>query len=121
MTAHVFNRKLDSNFPATLSKTVITGLLRERLNYDGVVISDDIQMRAIADEYGFEAAIDHAIEAGIDIILIANNSLYEEDITARAAGVIKKLLLDGRVSEERINESFARIQRLKKRISTPQS
>ena len=118
MTAHVFNANLDSEYPATLSKPTITGILREELGYDGVVISDDMQMGAIADHYGFETAIQATIEAGVDIIAIANNSVYEEDIAARTIALIKQLVQDGKISEARINESYQRIQRLKSKLST---
>ena len=56
MTAHIFNANLDPVYPATLSKPIITGLLREELGYDGVVMSDDLQMGAIRRYYGFETA-----------------------------------------------------------------
>lgn len=116
MTAHVFNAHLDDKYPATLSKPIITGILRKQLGYDGVVISDDMQMRAIIDNYGFETAIQAAIEAGVDIILIANNSIYEEDSVPRSVAIIKKLVQDGTISEKRINESYQRIQKLKSRL-----
>ncbi len=116
MTAHVFNTELDPDYPATLSKPIITGLLREELGYDGVVISDDMQMGAIADHYGFETAIQATIEAGVDIIAIANNSVYEEDIAARTTSLIKQLVQDGAISEARLDESYQRIQRLKSKL-----
>lgn len=116
MTAHVYNANLDSEFPATLSKPVLTGLLRKQLNYDGVIISDCMQMRAITDHYGFEAAIRAAIEAGVDIILIANNSVFDEDAASRAIAVIKKLVRQGKISPQRINQSYLRIKELKERL-----
>ena len=79
MTAHVFNRQWDETDPATLSPAVITGLLREELGYSGVVFSDDMQMGAIQQFYTFEEAIRKALEAGVDVIAIANNSVYDED------------------------------------------
>ena len=121
MTAHVFNANLDPEYPATLSKPTITGILREELDYDGVVISDDMQMGAIANHYGFEPAIQATIEAGVDIIAIANNSVYEEGIAGRTVALIKQLVRDGKISEARINESYQRIQRLKGRLSKGQS
>lgn len=121
MTAHVFNANLDSENPATLSKSTITGLLRQELNYDGVVISDDMQMGAIANRYGFETALQATIEAGVDIIAIANNSVYEEDITARTVDIIKQMIRTGHISEARIDESYQRIQQLKRRISAHRS
>jgi len=116
MTAHVFNANLDPDYPATLSKSTITGILRKDLNYTGVVISDDMQMGAIANQYGFETAVQAAIEAGIDIIAIANNSVYEEDVVARTVTLVKQLVQDGKISETRIDESYQRIQRLKSKL-----
>jgi len=116
MTAHVFNAKLDDQYPATLSQATITGILREELNYEGVVISDDMQMGAIARYYGFETAIQKAIEAGADILAFANNSVYEEDVADRAIEVIWELVQAGTISEARIEASYRRIQHLKSRF-----
>jgi beta-N-acetylhexosaminidase len=87
------------------------------LNYDGVVISDDMQMGAIVSHYGFEMAIQKAIEAGVDILTFANNSVYEEDVAGRAIEVIRTLVQAGTISETRIDESYRRIQRIKSRLS----
>jgi beta-N-acetylhexosaminidase len=117
MTAHVFNADLDADDPATLSRSTIGGLIRGKLAYDSVVISDDMQMGAIADHYGFEAAIQKAIEAGVDILAFANNSVYEEDVAARAVALILRLVEGGAISEARIAASYRRIMRLKERMS----
>ncbi|MFO7444999.1 MAG: glycoside hydrolase family 3 protein [Ignavibacteriaceae bacterium] len=116
MTAHIFNSKLDADFPATLSKNIITGILRNQLNFNGVVISDDMQMKAISDHYGLETAIYRAIDAGVDILLFANNSIYDEQISGKAISIIKKLILEGKISRERIEQSFLRISKLKFKI-----
>jgi beta-N-acetylhexosaminidase len=116
MTAHVFNAHLDPDYPATLSRATITGLLRDELGYDGLVISDDLQMRAITDEYGFETVIRQAIAAGVDVLAFANNRVYEPDVAARAIGVIQDLVREGAISEERIAESYRRIRALKERL-----
>ncbi|MDI6727017.1 MAG: glycoside hydrolase family 3 N-terminal domain-containing protein, partial [Smithellaceae bacterium] len=113
MTAHIFHAGLDQDWPATLSRKIIRGLLREELGYDGMVISDDLQMGAIIHHYGFETAIGKAVEAGVDILIFANNSLYEEDIASRAIAVIKGLVQSGAISERQIDESYRRITRLK--------
>lgn len=114
MTAHIFNATLDPSYPATLSHATITGLLRNELNFEGVVISDDLQMKAITEHYGFDTAIRKALEAGIDILLITNNSgHYDEAISRRAFAVIQKLVEDGVISEARIDESYQRIRKLK--------
>ena len=116
MTAHVFNAKLDPDYPATLSKATLTSILRKELNYAGVVISDDLQMGAIASRYGFESAVQAALEAGIDIMALANNSVYEEDVVERAVTLVKQLVQEGKISEARIDESYQRIQQLKHRL-----
>ena len=114
MTAHVFNAHLDPNYPATLSQATITGFLRNELNYQGIVISDDLQMKAIAEHYGFETAVLKALEAGVDIILIANNSdKYDETIARRTVDLIRKFVREGVISEARIDQSYQRIRTLK--------
>ncbi len=119
MTAHIFNSKLDDKLPATLSHAVITGILRERLGYDGVVVSDDMQMRAISKYYDFTTAIQLAIAAGIDMLSIANSVTYQETAATRAAKIIRDLVDKGTISEDRINQSYRRIMRLKGRLPTP--
>jgi len=116
MTAHVFIANLDIQYPATLSRVTIRGILREELDYDGVVISDDMQMGAIVRHYGFGMAIRKAIDAGVDILVFANNSVYEEDVARRTIEVIRELVQAGTISEARIDESYRRIQRLKSRL-----
>jgi beta-N-acetylhexosaminidase len=117
MTAHVFNATIDPQYPATLSPTTVTGFLRKELKYDGVVISDDMQMGAITKQYGFETAVSLAIQAGLDIIAIGNNLVYVEDIVSQTIAIVKKLVQAGTISEERIDQSYQRIQRLKRRLS----
>ena len=116
MTAHVFNARLDRDEPATFSRPVVTGLLRDDLGYDGVVISDDLQMRAVSDRCGFETAVEKAVAAGVDILLVANNSVYDEDAVARSVAVMGNLVRQGKVSVSRIDRSFERILRLKSRL-----
>ena len=114
MTAHVFNADIDPDYPATLSSATITGILRSELGYSGVVISDDLQMKAISEHYGFEQAIRKALEAGVDILLITNNSSdYDETVARRTFTVIQQLVNEGVISEARIDQSYQRIRRLK--------
>jgi len=114
LTAHIFNAALDPDHPATLSRPTITGILRDELGWDGAVISDDLQMGAIRDAYGYEEAVALAIEAGIDILLIANQLVYEADVAERTIDIVERLVRSGRVSEERIQASYERIVRLKR-------
>jgi beta-N-acetylhexosaminidase len=120
MTAHIVNKKLDSEGnPGTLSKPILDGILRKKLNYQGVVISDDMQMHAITKHYGLEDAIRKAINAGVDIMCFSNNITGSDNRTVDAVHkIIRELLKNGQVSETRINESFKRISALKKKLGT---
>ena len=113
MTAHIFHAHLDSQLPATLSPAIITGLLRERLGYDGVVISDDIQMRGITDLFTVEKAIELALVAGVDMIAIANNLTDSGAMADRFFATVNRLLDKGILTAERIDQSYRRIMRLK--------
>ncbi|MGD8782422.1 MAG: glycoside hydrolase family 3 N-terminal domain-containing protein [Ignavibacteria bacterium] len=116
MTAHIFNGNLDSEYPATLSKNILTGVLRNQLGFDGVIISDDMNMSAITDHYGLEQAIELGITAGLDILIFANNLTYDEMIAEEAVEIIKELVDNGSINEDSINESYYRIINLKNRI-----
>ncbi|MFN3334808.1 MAG: beta-N-acetylhexosaminidase, partial [Caldilinea sp.] len=113
MTAHVFNAQLDPDSVATLSQPIITGILREELGFDGVVFSDDMQMGAIADNYGFEDAVVRTVEAGVDVIAIANNLTFDPEIATRIIELLAAAVADGRLSEARIDASCRRIMALK--------
>lgn len=123
MTAHVVHENLaaqrdDSGkfLPATLSAEVITGLLRDELGFDGVVISDDMQMGAITEVFGRDEAIELAVLAGVDILLFANNLQYEPDVAKRAHAVVRRMVDSGKVSRTRIEQSYARIIAFKERL-----
>lgn len=113
MTAHIFNGKLDPDLPATLSPTIVTGLLRSELGFDGVVISDDIQMRGITDRHKVEKAFELAIRAGVDIIAVANNTTRSGAISDRFVTTMMRLLDEGVIDEARIDASYQRVLRLK--------
>jgi beta-N-acetylhexosaminidase len=113
LTAHVFNAKLDAAHPATLSKPTVTGILREQLGWQGVVISDDMQMGAIRKAFGYEDALRLAIDAGIDMLTIAQQQVFEPGIVARTIDLIAGLVAKGSLTEARIDESYRRILALK--------
>ncbi len=115
MSAHVFNAKLDSQRPATLSKKVITGMLREQLGFNGVITSDDMEMKAISSQYGLENSVPAAIEAGIDVLCFGNNLSYDVDIAPKTIAIIERAVKSGRISEARITESYERVLALKRK------
>jgi beta-N-acetylhexosaminidase len=120
MSAHIVNKKLDPDGnPGTLSTPILTGILRNKLNYSGVVFSDDMQMMAITKHYGLEEAIRRAIIAGIDIMTFSNNiSGSEERTVDKVHQIIKNFVQTGVITEDRINQSYKRVVELKKRITT---
>jgi beta-N-acetylhexosaminidase len=119
MTSHIVNRKLDKNGnPGTLSADVLTGILRGRLKFKGVIFTDDMQMHAITKHYGLEDAIKLAIQGGVDIMTFSNNIQDSEDRTVdKVHSIIYKLVESGEVKRERIDESYRRIIDLKKRLA----
>ena len=109
MTAHITMKNVTSeDVPATLSHEIITGKLRKELGYDGVVITDAMNMGAILNDYPSGEAAVRAIEAGADIILTPHD--YAESFNA-----VLEAVRSGRISQARINESVLRILKLKYR------
>ena len=114
MVAHVVNRNLDpSGLPATLSYSMISGLLRHDLQFDGVVITDDMQMKAIADYYGLSTALTLAINAGADMFIFGNQLAPKANDPKELIDIIEKQVNSGEISEGRINEAYQHIIKLK--------
>ena len=117
MVAHVFNKNLDSTYPASLSYATITKLLRWKFGYHGVVITDDLQMGAISKKYGLKQTLKLAINAGVDILLIGNQLDPKQVVTTKKlVDTIVFLVKRGEVKEEDIDKAFKRIQVLKQKL-----
>ena len=113
MTAHVLVPALDERRPATLSKRVVTGLLREELKYDGVILSDDLEMKALANDYQVPASAVLAIEAGCDGLLICAGDV---DVQAAALEALVHAVESERLRMSRVEDALARQQRAKERV-----
>lgn len=109
MAAHILLPRLDPDYPATLSPAIITGLLREKIGYSGVVITDDMTMGAIAKHYPLKDAAVRAVLAGCDLVLVAHGYSQVQE----AAQGLKEALADGRLTWARVDESVARVLALK--------
>ncbi|MEV5311568.1 glycoside hydrolase family 3 N-terminal domain-containing protein [Streptomyces sp. NPDC052610] len=110
MTAHILFPALDdSGDPATLSRPVLTGILREQLGYDGVVVTDSLDMAGVRQKYGDERVPVLALKAGVDQLLNAPRL----DLAWNA---VLKAVQDGELTEERLEESILRVLRLKARL-----
>ncbi len=117
MTAHIFNATLDAELPATLSRPVITGILREQLGFDGVIITDDMRMRAISDIYSPADAILKAVHAGVDMIAISNNIPGKQQITPdEAFTILQDHVGTGLIARARVDESYRRIMAFKAKL-----
>jgi beta-N-acetylhexosaminidase len=111
MTAHVVFPALDKELPATLSSRIVTGVLRQELGYEGVVFSDDMEMKAITGNFNVEEAALSSVRAGIDVLL------YCHDLS-KAVSIFNLLCREARQDSQlraRIDESCVRISKLKMR------
>ena len=95
MAAHVVNGQIDPTAPASLSRATVTDLLRGQLGWDGVVVTDDLGAAAITETFGFEDAIELALNAGNDLLLFANQHDYDPDLAARVIDVVEALVGQG--------------------------
>ncbi|MGG3469784.1 beta-N-acetylhexosaminidase [Neobacillus pocheonensis] len=109
MVAHILVKKIDPNYPASMSKTIITDLLRKQYGFRGVVISDDMTMGAIAKHYNLKDAAVRAVNAGSDIILVGHGM----DNVATIYNGIYSAVTNHTISEDTINKSVYRILSLK--------
>jgi beta-N-acetylhexosaminidase len=112
MTAHVLYPQIDPDYPATLSQKILTGLLREKLGYDGVVISDDFLMKAISDRYGIGEAARLFLEAGGDIPLICRDEGEQEKMLE----YLEKAVREGGLLKMNLEQSVNRVMFLKQRF-----
>jgi beta-N-acetylhexosaminidase len=112
MAGHVVNRHLDAKHPASLSRAVVGDLLRGELGWDGVTVTDDLQAAAITRTFGADEAVLLALEAGNDLLLFANQQVYDADIVDRVVATIAGAVRSGRIPESRIDEAHARVTRL---------
>lgn len=113
MIAHILLPKLDPKYPASMSKAVITDILRGDLNFDGVVITDDITMGAIVKNYNVGDAAVVSVNAGSDIILVGHGS----DNQVSVIRALKNAVEGGTINEERVDESVYRILKLKQKYN----
>ena len=116
MVGHINLDKFDKVYPATLSKNILKGILRERLDFDEVVFSDDMKMKAISDLYGFEQSIVLAINAGVDVLLYSSYFTSTSSVIKDVTRVIAQAVKDGKIDKKEIEDSYKRIVRLKNDI-----
>lgn len=118
MAAHVFLDIMsdDGKVPTSLSKKAITGVLRTQLGYQGVVVSDDMAMGAIANNFTSEAAIIKAINAGTDIVMMSYRKNTKGSLGSWVHSVIKQAVANGQINKQTITNAYNRIQTLKNKL-----
>lgn len=109
MVSHAMYPQIDSDYPASLSKAIITDWLRKDIGYNGVVVTDDMDMGALANHYTFGDMAVQSILAGSDILLVC----HEYEHMQEAYNGLMKAVKDGRISKERLDESVKRILLMK--------
>ena len=116
MVAHVINRQLGDDLPASLSPLVVREKLRNDLGFKGVVVTDDLAMGAITKHYGLEEALKMAILAGCDMLCLSNNGggTYDPELVPHAVEAIQQMVETGELSAKDIHTAAERIRALKK-------
>lgn len=118
MSAHIVNRHLDdSGLPATLSHKVLTGLLRNQLHFNGVIITDDMQMKAISENYELGNALVLAINAGADMLIFGNNLTVKPQNPKDLIDIIEAKVLKGDIKQARIDEAYKHVMQLKQSLT----
>ncbi|MFA6430993.1 MAG: glycoside hydrolase family 3 N-terminal domain-containing protein [Candidatus Margulisiibacteriota bacterium] len=116
MSSHVFNADVDEEYPASLSAGHIQGVLRNKLGYSGVVVTDDLQMGAISQNYKLKEIVVRTINSGTDIMLFPNFFKIDKKLPTKIKNIILAAIKKGEIDPARIDESYKRIIELKKKI-----
>ncbi len=119
MTAHIYLKQYDAERPASLSPAITTGLLREEIGFNGLIITDDFNMGAIKDHYTIEEACIQTIIAGSDLIIIAHEPIEDPLIVSKIIHAIEQAIKEGRLSASRIDASYERIMHAKATFACP--
>lgn len=118
MSGHLYNANLDSIYPASLSYNTITGLLKDSLGFSGAVISDELLMGAIVNNYSFEQAVELAINAGTDILLYRTNERNNLSLVREVINIVEQKVNAGLISMSRIDDAYHKILTLKQGITS---
>ena len=117
MVAHVFNKNIDATYPATLSNKTVNELLRKQLGFEGVVITDDLQMGAISHKFGLKNTIKFAVNAGDDILLFGNQLDPKRVVsTEKLVNTMISLVNSGEIKLDTIKKANSRIKKLKGKL-----
>ena len=119
MIGHLYHPRFSdgAKLPASLSRRAVQALRASYIGFDGVVVSDDMEMGAVSDDYSFEERVIKAVNAGTDLIVFSNVSGRDPELGPKIHAVIADAVRDGRISRTRIEEAYGRIKMLKRRLA----
>jgi beta-N-acetylhexosaminidase len=115
MTSHTIYPALDPRHPGTFSRAIISSLLRDELNFSGVIITDDLEMGAVGERYSQEDATLAALKAGVDLLLVCN----DQNKMSQTAETLSRGLDRGLVDPEHVALALARVEKLRKEYLEP--
>ena len=117
MPGHLVHAELASDgVPVSISRAAINGLLRKKLKFNGLVMSDDLQMSAIAANYSYKAAVIHAVNAGVDVLMISNSRGADPKLPAKTIAIISAAIDAGQIPSGTVEAAYKRIQSAKATI-----
>jgi beta-N-acetylhexosaminidase len=115
MTSHILFKQIDPTLPATMSEPILQGILRKQLGFNGLIVSDDLEMKAIADNYGIDQVIIRGANAGIDLFFIC----HDPELQNRAIDILIQAVERNEVPRERIEQANRRIDEVVKKFYRP--
>ncbi|WP_024955130.1 glycoside hydrolase family 3 N-terminal domain-containing protein [Sulfurospirillum arcachonense] len=113
MVGHISLDKFDKIYPASLSKNTIKGLLRNKLEFQGVVFSDDMRMKAISDRYTLKESVKLAINADVDVLVFSSYFTKKSSVIKEVTDIILEAVKKGEIKKEEIIDSYERVVKLK--------
>jgi beta-N-acetylhexosaminidase len=116
MVAHVYLKRFDLEYPATLSNAIVNGVLRQEMGYDGMVISDDLLMKGVSQKFNLSQRLILAINAGVDMLIISEPTIEGVSTIERVNHLLQKAVERGDIKEQSIKNAYERIMALKKEL-----
>ncbi len=117
MLGHLFHHSFDEKLPTSLSPAISQDLLRRQLGFKGVIITDDLQMKAITDTCGLEESVCLALAAGVDMIIVGNNLEYDPGFLQRAVSAVLLAIEENRITEDRIFEAWQHVKEMRRLLN----
>ena len=119
MVSHIFNSNIDENYPASLSEKTVKDILIDKIGFDGLIVSDDYDMKAIRDNYSLRDIVVNSINSGINLMIFSNNIESKDgNLPIKIRKIIKKEIELGNIKIEDIDKSYKKIVRFKRRLSS---